>query len=117
MPSPRDYLLYPIRVGNAHTKPNLKGVVREHHDPPMVPSTMHRWFKRCLKQAGAADFPMHELRHTAGNEFRRATGDLELTRKFMRHASISTTSEHYMHASQDELIAAMKLAGERWRSG
>ena len=60
---------------------------------------------------------MHELRHTAGNEFRRATGDLELTRKFMRHASISTTSEHYMHADQDELIAAMKLAGERWRSG
>jgi hypothetical protein len=24
--------------------------------------------------------------------------------------------EHYMHASQDELIAAMKLAGEHWRA-
>jgi hypothetical protein len=36
----------------------------------MQPSTMQRWFKRCLQQAGAADFPMHELRNTAGNEFR-----------------------------------------------
>ena len=50
---------------------------------------------------------MHELRHTAGNEFRRATGDLELTRLFMRHASITTTSEHYMHADKSELIAGM----------
>ena len=24
---PEEYLLYPVRVGNAHTKPNLKGVV------------------------------------------------------------------------------------------
>ena len=71
----------------------------------MQPSTMHRWFKRCLLIAGAADFPMHELRHTAGNEFRRATGDLELIRLFMRHASISTTSEHYMHADREELVA------------
>jgi integrase len=114
---PDHFLLFPVRIGNARSKPNLKGVVREHRDRPMQPSTMHRWFKRCLRQAGAADFPMHELRHTAGNEFRRATGDLELTRLFMRHASISTTSEHYMHADQDELIAGMRLAEERWRKG
>jgi integrase/recombinase XerC len=112
---PDEYLLFPVRVGNARTKPRLRGVVREHRDRPMQPSTMHRWFKRCLLQAGAADFPMHELRHTAGNEFRRATGDLELTRLFMRHASISTTSEHYMHADKDELIAGMRLAEERWK--
>ena len=62
---PHEYLLYPVRVGNARTNPNLKGVVREHRDRPMQPSTMHHWFKRCLRQAGAADFPMHELRHTA----------------------------------------------------
>jgi hypothetical protein len=33
----------------------------------------------------------------------------------MRHASMSTTSEHYMHADQDELIAWVRLAEERWR--
>jgi integrase len=40
----------------------------------MQPSTMHRWFKLCLRQAGIADFPMHELRHTAGNDFWRVRG-------------------------------------------
>jgi integrase/recombinase XerC len=113
--APDDYLLYPVRTGNAVTKLHLRGVVREHRDRPMQPSTMHRWFKRCLRTAGAADFPMHELRHTAGNEFRRATGDLELTRLFMRHASISTTSEHYMHADREELEAGMRLLEERWK--
>lgn len=111
---PDEYLLYPVRIGNSETNPHLQGVVREHRDRPLTPSSMHRWWKRCLRTAGAADFPMHELRHTAGNEFRRATGDLELTRLFMRHASISTTSEHYMHADKDELIAGMRLAEERW---
>lgn len=64
-----EYVLHTVRIGNARTNPNLKGIVREHRDRPMQPSTMHRWFKRCLLQARAADFPMHELRHTAGNEF------------------------------------------------
>jgi hypothetical protein len=27
----------------------------------------------------------------------------------------ATTSEHYMHADQEELIAGMRLAEERWR--
>lgn len=112
---PDHYLLFPIRIGNAFNNPNLRGIVREFRDRPMQQSTMHRWWKRCLQTAGAADFPMHELRHTAGNEFRRATGDLELTRLFMRHSSISTTSEHYMHADRDELVAGMRRAEERWR--
>jgi len=33
---------------------------------------------------------------------------------FTRHASISTTSEHYMHADQGELIAGMRPAEGRW---
>lgn len=107
---PGEYLLFPTRVGNLPGQ----GVVREHRDRPMQPSTMHRWWKRCLVQAGAADFPMHELRHSAGTEFMRATGNLELTRMFMRHASVSTTSESYMHLDRDDLVAAMRTTGERW---
>jgi integrase len=114
--SPAEFVLYPIRWGNAQTNPNLRGVVREHRDRPMAHSTMHRWWKRCLVQAGAADFPMHELRHHAGDEFRRAGNDLELTRVFMRHESISTTSEFYMHPDEAELRAGMARAGERWNT-
>jgi hypothetical protein len=32
----------------------------------------------------------------------------------MRHASISTTSDYYMHPDEAELVAAMERAGERW---
>ena len=110
-----EYVLFPVRWGNARSNPDLRGVVREHRDRPMQPSTMHRWWTRCLVQAGVAHFPMHELRHHAGDEFRRAGNDLELTRVFMRHASITTTSEFYMHPDRGELIAGMELAGERWR--
>jgi integrase len=105
-----EYVLFPVRVGNLPGQTN----VIEHRARPMQPSTMHRWWKRCLRQAGAADFPMHELRHTAGTEFMRATGNLELTRMFMRHDSISTTSEAYLHLDRDDLIEAMQLAGARW---
>jgi integrase len=73
--------------------------------------------QRTQTRSRARTFPLHELRHTAGNEFRRATGDLELTRLFMRHASISTTSEHYMHADRDELVEGMRRVDERWRTG
>lgn len=108
--APEQYLLYPVKVGNL---PGQDDVI-EQRDRPMQPSTMHRWWKRCLRQAGSGDFPMHELRHTAGTEFMRATGNLELTRMFMRHASISTTSEAYLHLDRGDLIEAMQLAGARW---
>jgi integrase len=114
--TPGEFVLYPIRWGNARSNANLRGVVREHRDRPMAHSTMHRWWKRCLVQAGAADFPMHELRHHAGDEFRRAGNDLELTRVFMRHESTTTTSEFYMHPDEAELRAGMARAGERWNT-
>jgi integrase/recombinase XerD len=113
---PDHHLLYPVRIGNVRTadQRHLRGVVRSYPDRPMQPSTMHRWFKRALRQAGAADFNMHALRHAAGDEFRRAGNDLELTRVFMRHKSITTTSDHYMHVDREELIRGMRLAEERW---
>jgi integrase len=75
---------------------------------------MHRWWKRCLQTAGVADFPMHELRHTAGDEFRRAGNDLELTRRFMRHRSMTTTSAYYMHVGDDEYELAIRRSADRW---
>ena len=59
---------------------------------------------------------LNHSEHTAGNEFRWATRDLRLTWKFRRHASISTTSDQYMLATQDEPIAAKRIAGNQWRS-
>jgi integrase len=115
-PAPEDYLLYPVHVGNVRRGgAHLRGIVRSDRNQPMQPSTMHRWWKRCLGRADAPDFPMHELRHTAGTEFMRATGDLKLTQMFMRHASISTTADVYLHLDRADLIVGMKKAQERWQ--
>jgi integrase len=53
---------------------------------------MHEWFAKRLEEAGVEHFPMHELRHTAGTEFHRASKDLKRTQMFMRHKSITTTA-------------------------
>jgi integrase len=34
---------------------------------------VHNWWSRCLKRAGIAHFPMHELRHSAIDELNRQT--------------------------------------------
>jgi integrase/recombinase XerC len=109
---PDHYLLHPVRT------PNLPGAtarVLPYPDRPMQPSTMHRWWARCLQQASAAHFPMHELRHSAVTEFLRANGgDLALAQRFARHASVSTTVDVYGHLETEDLVRGMRRAGERW---
>jgi integrase len=110
---PEHYLLHPIRT------PNLPGLTRiiPFPDRPMQPSTMHRWWTRCLQQASAAHFPMHELRHSAVTEFLRANGgDLALAQQFARHASVATTIDVYGHLETEDLVRGMRRAGERWAS-
>jgi integrase len=91
-----------------------KGVVREYPEKPMQPSTLHRWLKRCLEQAGSADMLMHELRHSAAPAFQRANKDLKLTQLFLRHESIRTTAGYYLHPDEDEL--GLRLADDAWLS-
>lgn len=112
---PSHYLLYPVRVGNVRWSASASGVVREYRDRPMQPSTMHRWWTRCLEHAGVPHFPMHELRHTAITEFIRATGDMALAREFARHASAATTVDIYGHLDRDDLRRGMQLAAARWK--
>lgn len=113
--APDEYLLFPVRVGNVRSAPHARGIIREDRDRPMQPSTMHRWWQRCLERASFAHFPMHELRHTAITEFIRASGSIEVARLFARHASVATTVDIYGHLNQDDLVRAMKLAAARWK--
>jgi integrase/recombinase XerC len=108
---PDEYLLFPQRIGNL---PGQRAVI-ERRDRSMQPSTMHRWWVRCLVQASAAHFPMHELRHSAVTEFLRANrGDLALAQRFARHATVATTVDVYGHLETDDLVRGMVRAGERW---
>ena len=47
----------------------------------------------------------HVLRHFAGNELRKATGDLEVARILLGHKSIETT-KGYMHVDDEEALEA-----------
>jgi integrase/recombinase XerC len=108
---PEHYLVHPRRTSNLPGRPG----VTSYPERPMQPSTMHRWWERCLRQAGVAHFPMHELRHTAVTEFLRANGgDLALAQRFARHASVSTTVDVYGHLETEDLVAGIQRAGERW---
>lgn len=51
----------------------------------------------------------HVLRHFAGNELRKATGDLELVSFLLGHESIETT-KGYMHVEEDEAMDAYRRA-------
>jgi site-specific recombinase XerC len=53
--------------------------------------------------------------HTAGTEFHRASKDLKRTQMFIRHKSITTTADTYMHLDRTDLEEAMKLAYIRWQ--
>jgi integrase/recombinase XerC len=88
---PDEYLLAPR--GHPRKRPN--------------PATVHRRFKRCLERASAEDFPMHELRHSAGDHLWRESGDLIAANKLLRHNSVATT-EAYLHPTHEDLRARMR---------
>jgi site-specific recombinase XerD len=95
---PAEYLLYP----------------RGHRERPMNPSSVHRWFKRCLEKAGLPQSVMlHELRHSAGDDLWRVTGDLVLSQQLLRHKSPATT-RLYIHPGEGDLRAAQRKRAESW---
>jgi site-specific recombinase XerC len=59
--------------------------------------------KAGVKAALRMDVHPHLLRHTAITRYLRANKDLELTRKFARHADITTTARVYSHLVQEDV--------------
>src|SRR5262249_34385550 len=88
---PDEYLLAP------------RGHPRKHPNA----ATVHRRFKRCLERAGVEDFPMHELRHSAGDHLHRVTGDVKAAQSLFRHSSLATP-EDYLHPTHEDLRVRMR---------
>jgi integrase/recombinase XerC len=85
---------------------------RDRRHQPMNRSTVHRWFKRCLANAGLPDsIQMHELRHTAGDHIWRTTGNMVLAQKLLRHSSPATTYG-YLHPNEDDLRGGLELVDD-----
>ncbi len=64
------------------------------------------WKRACAK-AGVAELHFHDLRHTAGTDLLRQTGNLKLVQKLLRHRDIRSTLR-YAHADDADLREALE---------
>jgi hypothetical protein len=79
-----------------------------------TPSSVHRWFKRCLERAELPrSITLHELRHSAGDHVFRATGNIVAAQELLRHESAETT-RLYLHPTLDDLAEAMRATDRAW---
>ena len=75
---------------------------------PIGEGTFHRWWGRCLDQAGVRYRNPHVARHTFATRWLQRGGRMETLSKAMGHASIATTVDLYAHL--DILDVARDLA-------
>ena len=96
---PSEYLIYP----------------RHDRRRPMDPASVHRWFKRCLEEAGLpTTMKTHEMRHSAADHLWRGEGDIVKAQMLLRHSSVATT-QGYLHPTRADLAEAMRRHDGDWR--
>ncbi len=103
-----DHIFCTIRQGEA-TGPFVDDAQKLTPGRPVQTGYVRQMVKRVAKKAGIEkNVSPHTLRHTFATRFLRATGNLELTRKALRHARIQTTAEIYSHLVQEDVDAGIK---------
>lgn len=75
---------------------------------PMTTNSMRAAVDNVLEKAGTDHFTPHQLRHRAGTNLLKRTGNLEMVRKYLGHADVSTTARTYMHLTNEDLIEAVR---------
>lgn len=107
---PDEYLLYPIKIGRVGVGAEARmDVIWSDRLAPLSKSGLDKWWKRIIQRAGVEHFPMHELRHSAGTNHWRATRDLLMTQKLLRHSKIGTTADTYVHDDVVDLAESLAL--------
>lgn len=86
-------------------RPGGRGERRIGERLPITYEGMKTAWRRAKR--GVPDFRFHDTRHTAATRMLRATGNLKLVQKLLRHDDIGTTAK-YAHADDDDLRAAME---------
>lgn len=80
---------------------------------PLSTAYMRAVVKRLRAKAGIEkNVSPHTLRHTFATRYLRAGGDLERTRKALRHASITTTAAIYSHLVQQDVDEGIEALNE-----
>lgn len=87
---------------------------KTHRTRQMDHSSLHHWFKRCLKVAGLPpDVKTHEMRHTAAQALYESTGDVVLAQQLLRHSDLRTT-RGYVRDSAERLREAQAALEASW---
>lgn len=69
---------------------------------PVAYEAFQKAFKASAAEIGQPHLRVHDLRHTAGTNVLRATGNLVLAQNLLGHTTIATT-RRYSHATADDL--------------
>jgi integrase len=79
-----------------------------------LPITKHglktRW-RRDREASGVKDYRWHDNRHTAATRLLRASGNLRLAQKLLRHSDLTTTAK-YAHVTDNDLRQALNIVAE-----
>jgi integrase/recombinase XerD len=71
--------------------------------------TFHRWWERCLADAGVRYRSPHTARHTFATNWLRRGGRMETLSRAMGHASIATTVDLYGHLDVADVARDLAL--------
>jgi integrase len=76
---------------------------------PITREGLRTEWRRAKIDARIVDYRFHDNRHTAATDVLRATGNLKIVQKLLRHADITTTTK-YAHVLDDDVRQAMEAA-------
>lgn len=91
-----------------YDKPGGGFATRVRRTKPIAESSFHRWWSRCLDDADVTYRKPHTTRHTMATRWRERGLDLDDLQQLMGHASISTTSNLYVHLESTHIGRRMR---------
>lgn len=73
---------------------------------PITKFSLRKAFEKAKHEAGIVNYRWHDGRHTAATRLLKATGNLKIVQRQLRHARFDTTAK-YAHVDIDDLALAM----------
>jgi integrase/recombinase XerD len=94
-----DHIFYGVKA-NATARKRLR-------HQPVGEGTFHRWWARCLEQAGVRYRNPHTARHTFATNWRKRGLSVDELQILLGHASVATTSDMYVHINVEDVALHM----------
>jgi integrase/recombinase XerD len=98
---PTEHIFYAVRANEVSS--------RRIREKPIGEGTFARWWRRCLDDAGVRYRKPHTARHTGATRWRLRGLSLEELQLVLGHASVSTTSDLYVHTKVQDVAEHMAL--------